>query len=129
MDIKRHRPININPLSIRLPLPALISITHRLSGFFLFLCLPALLWILNMSLESQHNFNVLQNIFKNFYIKILIWLALAAFIFHLLAGIRHLMTDFRIGISLRGAHLTGWAILILFFGCIAFLAVYLGGWF
>ena len=128
MDSKRHRPLNINPFSIQLPLPALISITHRLSGLFLFLCLPALLWCLNMSLESQHSFIKLKKVLTHPLINVLIWLSLAALLFHLLAGMRHLIMDCRIGTSLKGGRLSAWMIVGLFISTMTFLAVYFGGW-
>jgi succinate dehydrogenase / fumarate reductase cytochrome b subunit len=43
---KRNRPKNLNLLTIRLPIPALVSIMHRVSGAFLFILLPVLLWVL-----------------------------------------------------------------------------------
>lgn len=38
------RPTNLDLFQIRLPVPALVSILHRLSGAILFLLLPLLTW-------------------------------------------------------------------------------------
>jgi hypothetical protein len=53
---KRSRPKNLNLLTIRLPIPALVSIMHRVSGAFLFLLLPGLLWLLAQSLASAESY-------------------------------------------------------------------------
>jgi succinate dehydrogenase / fumarate reductase cytochrome b subunit len=123
MDIQRQRPININPFSVQIPVPALVSISHRLSGLFLFFCLPALLWCLDLSLESEHGFSSLQNIIKHPIIGIFVWLGIAAFLFHLLAGIRHLLTDLGIGSSLKGGRLGAWLVWAIFIVALIFLGV------
>ena len=38
------RPKYLNLLQIRMPLPAIVSIMHRVSGAALFLALPLMLW-------------------------------------------------------------------------------------
>ena len=48
----RQRPKYLDLLKIRLPLPGLVSILHRISGFGLFLFLPLLLWLFESSLTS-----------------------------------------------------------------------------
>ena len=40
-------------LTYRLPLPGLVSIMHRISGAALFLALPVLLWMFDLSLTSE----------------------------------------------------------------------------
>ena len=47
----RPRPKYLNLLQIRLPLPGLVSILHRVSGAALFLLLPFLLMLFELSLE------------------------------------------------------------------------------
>ena len=44
LSIKKKRPKNLDLTTIRLPLPGILSILHRVSGAGLFLCLPLLLW-------------------------------------------------------------------------------------
>lgn len=127
MDNKRHRPLNINPLSVQLPLPAFISISHRLSGIFIFLGIPFILWALSLSLESQSSFESLQNKMNHPFVLGTVWFFLAALVFHLLAGLRHLMMDLDIGASLTGGRFSAWIVLILFFITMSVLTAYLGG--
>ena len=96
------RPININPLSIKLPLPALISITHRLSGVFLFLLIPAVLYLLDQSLHSSAAFGEIRQLLSSLPVQITLWLFTAALLFHLIAGFRHLLMDMHFGDSLKG---------------------------
>ena len=57
------RPVNINLLKIKLPLTALLSITHRLSGMFVFFIVLPLtaisFYYLAQSLESYEQFTAL----------------------------------------------------------------------
>lgn len=96
------RPINVNPLSIRLPLSALVSITHRLSGILVFLLIPALLWGLQRSLASPEALNQVKDCFLSPSGRFIVWVGLSATLFHLCAGLRHLLMDLRIGDSLQG---------------------------
>ncbi|HUX82308.1 MAG TPA: succinate dehydrogenase, cytochrome b556 subunit, partial [Halothiobacillus sp.] len=51
-----RRPVSLNLFKIRLPLPGIVSIMHRASGAFLFLLLPLLLYVLQLSLTSAEGF-------------------------------------------------------------------------
>ncbi len=48
-------------LTYRLPLPGLVSIMHRISGAALFLMLPLLLWLFDLSLMSELSFERLRS--------------------------------------------------------------------
>lgn len=106
------RPININPLSIKLPITALISITHRISGVFVFLLIPLLLWMLSQSLASEQSYNELATTLSSGVLKFIVFVLLASLVFHLIAGIRHLFMDMHIGESLAVAKLTSILVMI-----------------
>lgn len=99
--MRSTRPKNLNLFTIRLPLTAITSILHRISGFILFLLIPIALWILQMSLDSS-GYDTLQNFMSGTLVKLLVWLILAPFCFHLVAGVRHLLSDLHIGNSKVG---------------------------
>ena len=51
--VVRPRPVYLNLLAIRLPLPAFVSILHRASGILLFLAgVPLMLWAVQGALIS-----------------------------------------------------------------------------
>jgi len=107
----RPRPIYLNLLQIRLPLPGLVSILHRMSGAFLFLSLPFLLMLFELSLESSHAFARFKAVFSQWEIKLVLIAVAWAYLHHLCAGIRHLALDLDYGTELASARATSWAVL------------------
>lgn len=99
--MRKTRPKNLNLFTIRFPLPAIISIAHRLTGVFLLALVPFLLWVLNFSLTEQ-GFDSLQQWNNNFLVKFIVWALLIPFYVHLIAGIRHLLMDIGMGDTLHG---------------------------
>lgn len=98
---------NFNLFTIRYPFTAIISILHRLSGIFVFLLIPFLLWMLDIASGSSGGFTRIQALLTNPGVKLLLWFILVALWYHLIAGIRHLLMDIGMGESLRDAHLSG----------------------
>ena len=97
-----HRPVYIDLRKINLPVSALISITHRLSGMYVFfITLPLMLALIYFSTESEDSFNDLSLFLKNFkFILALIVLSFCILWYHILSGVRHLIMDAHIGESL-----------------------------
>lgn len=110
--MNRVRPVNLNLFTIRFPLPAIVSILHRISGVFLFLSIPVILWALDFSL-TQDGFDALHDWSGNILIKFVIWAVLAAFLYHLVAGIRHLLTDVQIGTSRESGKRTALMVFVI----------------
>lgn len=102
----KPRPKNLNLTTIRLPLPALVSILHRASGLFLFLLLPLVLWALQKSLQSTAGFEQVHALLTHPLAKLLLLGLSWAFLHHFLAGLRHLAMDMRWGVELAQARLT-----------------------
>lgn len=106
MEAKLHhkRPKHLNLFKIKQPLPAVVSILHRISGALLFFPgIPLLLCGLQMLLQSSQSFEVLQDYLRNPVIKLALLLPLWFFLHHLCAGIRHVLLDLQIGIVLAQA--------------------------
>ena len=108
----KTRPKNLNLFSIRLPVNALVSILHRVSGFVLFMVLPAILLGLQWSLESAQGFERVQGIFDYALVKLALLGLSWAFYHHILAGLRHLALDVHWGTELAKARLTSKAVLV-----------------
>lgn len=96
------RPINLNFLTIQFPIPAIVSLLHRLSGILIALFIPGLLWLLHTSLESKQQWDSLGVLFLNPWLKGLFGFVLLGLIYHCLAGIRHLLMDIGIGATKEG---------------------------
>ncbi len=95
----RPRPVYRNIaltdlLRYRLPLPGIASILHRISGVVLFLGLILILPLLQMSLKSDAGFEAFRTIvWANPVAKLILIALLLAAIYHLLAGVRHMIQD------------------------------------
>ncbi|MDR3478733.1 MAG: succinate dehydrogenase, cytochrome b556 subunit [Gammaproteobacteria bacterium] len=115
----KQRPKNLNLLTIRLPIPAIVSILHRVSGLVLFILIPIALWALSFSLSSQDNFQSMHDTLSSPLSKFIIWLMLTPFLYHFVAGIRHLLMDINIGIELKSGRLS--AVLTFIFSLLLFI--------
>jgi len=87
---------------MRLPITAWASITHRATGVVLFAGMAVLLWILDASLASPESFAALQENLRHPLLKLVIWAVLAGLIYHVLAGVKHLIMDMGIGETMAG---------------------------
>src|SRR5437762_532946 len=105
--IVKPRPVYLNLLEIRQPLPAIVSILHRISGAVLFLVgIPVLLWGVHASLKSADTFAQWQSVIAQPLWKLVALVLAWAYIHHLLAGLRHLALDVHVGVELAPARLT-----------------------
>ena len=114
MTIKRsvQRPKNLNLLSIRLPVNAVVSILHRVTGFVLYLLVPLLLWLMQRSLQDPQGYAQVAALVTHPLAKLL-WVGLAwAFAHHFFAGIRHLAMDVHWGGELKKARLSSKLVLV-----------------
>jgi succinate dehydrogenase / fumarate reductase cytochrome b subunit len=107
------RPKNLKLSTIRLPLPALISILHRASGVILFLVIPVFIWALQTSLLSDTGYQSLQNLMQCWLVKLMLLGIAWAFIHHFLAGLRHLAHDAHWWEGLMQARVTSKLVLAL----------------
>ena len=121
----KKRPVNLNILTIRLPIPAIVSILHRISGLVLFILIPVALWGLSYSLSSQDNFQDLHDKLTTPFMKCVVLLMLAPFIYHFVAGIRHVLLDFNVGVSLQGGRFSSILTLAISFILFILAGVYL----
>ena len=92
------RPININLFKIQLPLSAMLSITHRISGILIFfLVLPVTAIVLSFVYDSQDSYNNFINFYSsNWLIKLFIISLVLIFQYHIFTGVRHMMMDFHL---------------------------------
>ena len=101
---KRPEFRNISALTdlptYRLPPAGWVSILHRVSGALMFLLLPFIIWMFDMSVSSEisfakfkYAFNVGLGFVPGWFMKLVALALIWAYLHHLLAGIRHLYMD------------------------------------
>lgn len=100
--MNKKRPVNLDLGSMKYPVTALTSILHRLSGILLFLCLFVMLSALGKSLSSEEGFNEIKGMLLSPLGKLIAWVLYSALIYHLVAGVRHLIMDMGVGETLQG---------------------------
>ena len=119
---KDNRPVNLNLLTISLPIIGLSSILHRISGLAVFFSFPLVVWLFSTSLKSEESFMALTNLYQSsILLKMVIYLILVGFSYHLLAGFRKLVSDaFGVGETLESGRFLSW----LVFGMTFIMAIF-----
>ncbi len=97
----------------RLPLPAYVSILHRISGALLFFSLPFILYLLEQSLTSEYSFEYFRDFVSNGFVKLVILVLAWGFFHHFCAGLRHMQLDLHIGLDLPTARKTSVVVLVV----------------
>ncbi|MGX5219277.1 MULTISPECIES: succinate dehydrogenase, cytochrome b556 subunit [Pseudomonas] len=103
--VNSQRPVNLDLRTIKLPITAYTSILHRISGVILFVGIAVLLYALDKSLASEEGFAEVKECLTSPLAKFVIWALLSALLYHLVAGVRHIIMDMGIGESLEGGAL------------------------
>ena len=93
----KNRPINLDIRTIKFPLAAIASITHRITGVVLFGGMTLLLYLLQISLSSENGFLLAIELTGKISVKLAIWVTLISISYHLIAGVKHLLLDLGIG--------------------------------
>ncbi|CAM8628856.1 SdhC Succinate dehydrogenase/fumarate reductase, cytochrome b subunit [Oxalobacteraceae bacterium] len=110
-----RRFTNIHVLQIiryRLPAAGVVSILHRVSGAMMFLLLPFILYLFDLSITSEISFDSLKGFTSHWFVKLLILAVSWGYLHHFCGGIRHLIMDAHIGLSKeearKSAHMVFW---------------------
>ena len=101
-----RRFTNIHVLQIiryRLPAAGVVSILHRVSGAMMFLLLPFILYLFDLSITSEISFDSLKGFTSHWFVKLLILAVSWGYLHHFCGGIRHLIMDAHIGLTKEGA--------------------------
>ena len=100
-------------MEIKLPLSAVISILHRVSGVLLFFPgIPVFLYSMQMMLDSPQSHDEFHTILTCIPVKIGLTILLWFLMHHLCAGIRHLALDLHYGVGREQARISGWLVFI-----------------
>jgi succinate dehydrogenase / fumarate reductase cytochrome b subunit len=107
----KTRPKHLDLFKIRLPLPGIVSILHRVSGALLFLVIPVALAALHDSLASDEGYARWAAVFRNPLAKLVLIVIAWSYLHHFCAGIRFLLLDLHKGIALQPARASSWMVI------------------
>ena len=90
----------VDALQYKLPPAGWVSILHRVSGGLMFVLLPLIVWLLDVSLGSEVSYERFSNAFiagigfvPAFLLKLIVLALIWAYLHHFIAGLRHLWMD------------------------------------
>jgi succinate dehydrogenase / fumarate reductase cytochrome b subunit len=107
-----YRNIHITQiLQYRLPPAGIVSILHRVSGALMFLLLPFIVWLLEVSLSSEISyeqftaaFGVGIGVVPGWLVKLVVLALIWAYLHHFIAGVRHLWMDMTHSVTKEQGH-------------------------
>jgi succinate dehydrogenase / fumarate reductase, cytochrome b subunit len=123
--VKSERPVNLDLMKMRFPIMAIVSVLHRLSGVVIFLAIPLLLYVLHASVISHTSYVQLLLLLKSTAMRCVMTLVLTAAIYHLLAGIRHMVMDCGCFEEQASARITAWLTIVVAVIAMAYVGVWL----
>ena len=111
-----QRPVYIDLRKIKLPMSAFSSITHRLSGMYVFfISLPLFSALLYLSTKNKTSYESLYDSLNTFSLfSAFVLISLLILWYHILTGVRHLIMDFfHIGETLMGSYYSSVFVLVI----------------
>lgn len=118
------RPRFLNLLQVSYPPGAIASIAHRATGAVLAVVTPIAAYAFTRSLAGPDGFDEIARWAQVLPVRLALAALAAAFAYHLLAGVRHLLMDAGIGSSLRAGRASAWIVIAA--GVAVFVVAVLG---
>ena len=120
----QQRPKHLDLTKIKLPLPGVVSILHRVSGAGLFLFIPFVLFLFDTSLASEEGFEAIRQVMGGGFARLILLGLLWALLHHFFAGLRYLAMDVHLCLDLPQARRSSKLVLAASLS----LTVLLGAW-
>jgi succinate dehydrogenase / fumarate reductase cytochrome b subunit len=108
--MRDRRPVFFNIAQIAMPIGAITSIMHRITGVLLAFGIPCAVYLLQLSLQDEPGYLRVAALLGHFPLRALAAILTWVFSYHLLAGVRHLLSDLDVGSHLRGARFSAWLV-------------------
>jgi succinate dehydrogenase / fumarate reductase cytochrome b subunit len=113
-EMTRQRPGTmrlLDAVKYRLPLAGVVSILHRVSGLLMFVLLPFIVWLFDVSLSSEASYESFTSAFgagigfvPGWFVKLVSLSLIWAFLHHFIAGVRHLWMDMTHSVTKEQGH-------------------------
>ena len=108
--MRRRRPVFFNLAQIAMPIGAVTSIMHRITGVLLAVGVPCAVFVLQLSLQDEQGYMRAAALLGHFPLNAVAAVFVWVFSYHLLAGVRHLLSDIDVGSHLHHARSTAWLV-------------------
>ena len=104
------RPVNLplSRLALAMPVTAVASILHRITGIVLFVGVAYLCYLLDQAVAGPAGFEQAAAVLAAPLGKLALWVVLTSLAYHLVAGVKHLFLDFHVGDTLAGGRASAW---------------------
>jgi succinate dehydrogenase / fumarate reductase cytochrome b subunit len=112
MPAHANRPVFLDLRKIRLPVNALVSILHRVTGVVLVLLIPVLIYTLQLSLSGPEGFMRVAELLSGWPARLVAIILLWVLIHHLVAGLRFLALDLDFGVGRPGFRRSAWVVVL-----------------
>ena len=113
-EMTRTRPGTmrlVDAVKYRLPAAGVVSILHRISGVIMFALLPLVIWLFDVSVTSEINYERFTAAFSagigfvpGWFVKLTALALIWAYLHHAIAGVRHLWMDATHSVSKQQGH-------------------------
>jgi succinate dehydrogenase / fumarate reductase cytochrome b subunit len=110
MDKNKNRPKYLNLLKIKMPVAAVVSIGHRISGFLLVIAIPFVIYAFQLSVSSAEQYATIIAALKHPILQGILILLVWSFSHHFFAGIRFLLIDIDVGVSRSLSRASAWLV-------------------
>jgi succinate dehydrogenase / fumarate reductase cytochrome b subunit len=97
--MQTSRPIFLDVWRIKLPLPGLVSILHRISGVLMVLSIPIAAFLFNQALSGPDGFAATTAVLSSWVVDVALLVLTWSLVHHLIAGVRHLTLDIGLGLD------------------------------
>jgi succinate dehydrogenase / fumarate reductase cytochrome b subunit len=108
MNAPHPRPLSPHLQVYRLPLTAILSITHRMTGVLLSAGLLYIVCLLSALAAGPEAYASVQGFAGSWWMRILSWGFIYALFFHLCHGVRHLIWDAGFGFEAETLNRYAW---------------------
>lgn len=105
-----RKAVFFNLTQIEMPVGAVTSITHRITGILLAIGIPFGVYLLDQSLRNPQSYVGVTQLFAHPTFKVAALAFIWALAHHLFAGVRHLLSDIDIGSRLPTARRSAWGV-------------------
>ncbi|MCC6532314.1 MAG: succinate dehydrogenase, cytochrome b556 subunit [Burkholderiales bacterium] len=107
---KRHRIVFFDLRRIGMPVGAVTSILHRITGILLAAGVPWAVYLLDLSLGSSQSYLRAVALLDHWAVRGAAILMAWALAHHAFAGVRHLLADIDVGSRLQAARRSAWLV-------------------